>query len=270
MVMRRIARELIRPMRQIRSMVAPPHVPPPPKVTRPRPPKAVKPAHATDFSDTDIAIINAVAPYTMTSPERIVGLVRAIEHLVQAGISGNIVECGVWKGGSTMAAALTLLRLGDSGRTLHLFDTFEGMPPAAEIDRDYAGRPADENKQGSPWLTGDAWCFAGLEEVQKNLTSTGYPAERLRFVPGRVETTIPEHAPERIALLRLDTDWYESTRHELEHLYPRLVPGGVLILDDYGYWQGARHATDEYLGRLEKRPLLCRIDSCARIAVKAA
>ncbi len=81
---------------------------------------------------------------------------------------------------------------------------------------------------------------AGFETVP-------YPAERVHFVPGKVEDTVPQKAPESIALLRLDTDWYSSTRHELEHLYPRLVSGGVLILDDYGWWQGARQATDEWL-----------------------
>ena len=90
----------------------------------------------------------------------------------------------------------------------------------------------------------------------------------MRFVPGRVEETIPEAAPERIAVLRLDTDWYESTRHELEHLFPRLAVGGVLIIDDYGHWQGARRAVDEYLAASGARLLLSRIDYTGRMAVK--
>ena len=167
-----------------------------------------------------------------------------------------------------MAVAMTLMRLRQPNRMLHLFDTFEGMPPSADIDRDYTGRSANENRQTCRWSTPESWCRAGIEEVTQNLFTTGYPSELLRFVPGRVEDTIPQHAPQSISLLRLDTDWYESTRHEFEHLYPRLVPGGVLIVDDYGYWQGARRATDEYLASLRNPPLLCRIDTCGCIAVK--
>jgi hypothetical protein len=98
--------------------------------------------------------------------------------------------------------------------------------------------------------------------------ATGYPAERVHLVRGPVEETLPAAAPERLALLRLDTDWYASTRHELEHLYPRLVDGGVLIVDDYGHWQGARQAVDEYFAGTAPPPLLHRIDYTARIGVK--
>ncbi len=104
--------------------------------------------------------------------------------------------------------------------------------------------------------------------VTQTVLSSGYPAERVHVVRGRVEETLPEAAPEHIAVLRLDTDWYISTRHELQHLYPRLVDGGVLIIDDYGHWQGARRAVDEYF-RDEAPPLLLnRIDYTGRVAVK--
>jgi predicted O-methyltransferase YrrM len=110
--------------------------------------------------------------------------------------------------------------------------------------------------------------YSTLAEVQANMARTGFPAERTRFVQGDVGQTIPGEAPERIALLRLDTDWYESTRHELEHLYPRLQPGGVLIVDDYGHWAGAREAVDEYFAQHGIAILLNRIDYTGRIAVK--
>src|SRR5262245_2468597 len=266
MVVQKIAREILRPFRQLHRATV--RTPSPPPRKAPRRPRVERGNYPQDFSAQDIALIEAVVPYTMTSLERLCVLARAVEHVARTGIPGDIVECGVWKGGSMMAAALTLLRLGDTRRTLHLVDTFEGMPPAADVDRDWAGRSADENRETSRWATSTSWCEAGLEEVQKNLRSTNYPADRMRFVRGLVEETIPAHAPEQIALLRLDTDWYESTRHELIHLYPRLVPGGVLILDDYGYWQGVRQATDEYLSTLDRPPLLCRVDCCACIAVK--
>jgi hypothetical protein len=104
--------------------------------------------------------------------------------------------------------------------------------------------------------------------VRRTVLSTGYPEERVHIVRGPVEETIPERAPERLALMRLDTDWYESTRHELHHLYPRLLEGGVLIIDDYGHWEGARRAVDEYFGAEAAPLLLNRIDYTGRVAVK--
>jgi O-methyltransferase len=112
------------------------------------------------------------------------------------------------------------------------------------------------------------WCYAALDEVRRNVGEMGYPGEKLHFVQGKVEDTIPGSAPEQIALLRLDTDWYESTRHELIHLYPRLSAGGVLIVDDYGHWQGSRRAVDEWIAQAGVRILLNRIDYTGRVAVK--
>jgi hypothetical protein len=114
----------------------------------------------------------------------------------------------------------------------------------------------------------DLWAIATIDEVREAVLSVGYPRERIHFVEGPVEETLPSQAPNEIALLRLDTDWYSSTKHELVHLYPCLAKGGVLILDDYGYWQGARRAVDEYLAEEDVPLLLNRIDNTARIAVR--
>jgi hypothetical protein len=111
------------------------------------------------------------------------------------------------------------------------------------------------------------WCNASLDDVTANMRRTGYPPERVTFVEGTVEDTIPRIVPDSIALLRLDTDWYSSTAHELEHLLPLLVPGGVLVLDDYGYWQGARRAVDEYLAQTGIPLLLTPVDYTGRVAV---
>src|SRR5262249_19621719 len=156
-----------------------------------------------------------VKRFTLTPHERIVALIRAVEHLVDTAVAGDIVECGVWKGGSVMAAAQTLLRRGDTGRRLWLFDTFSGMTRPGPEDVSLLDEPAEEQ-----WRTLERWCYAPLEEVRQALFSTGYDRERMRFVEGRVEETLPAHTPEQIALLRLDTDWYSSTMHELVHLYP--------------------------------------------------
>ena len=222
-----------------------------------------------DLDEDARAIIDMVAPFTMTSPERIVALRDAVRHVCRHGIAGSIVECGVWRGGSMMAAALTLLEIGER-RPLYLFDTFDGMPPPGDRDRDFVGASAAALLEAEEPVSGDTWARSPLAEVRRNLSATGYPTELIAFVPGRVEETIPVAAPDQIAVLRLDTDWYESTRHELEHLFPRLAAGGVLIIDDYGHWQGARRAVDEFLAASKAPLLLSRIDYTGRLAVKVA
>jgi O-methyltransferase len=225
-------------------------------------------ARLPDIPEADRTVIRSALPFTMTSIERLAALCAATEYITRCKIPGDVVECGVWKGGSMLAAAQTLARLGDTARELYLYDTFEGMPPPAAVDvAAFTGERADKLLAGSTDKS-DIRAYAPLEEAQKTLARSDYPASRIRFVKGRVEETIPQTAPERIALLRLDTDWYESTRHELQHLYPRLVPGGVLIIDDYGWWEGARRAVDEYIAENSLSILLNRIDLTGRIAVK--
>jgi O-methyltransferase len=221
-----------------------------------------------DFEQDALEVIDRVRPYTMTSAERLYALIQALKYIVRAGIQGDIVECGVWKGGSMMAAALTLLALGDTSRELYLFDTFEGMSQPTEEDIDVYGRPASRLLASKRRVTEATRAFAPEDAVRSNLATVGYPSERLNFVKGQVEKTIPSHAPPQIALLRLDTDWYDSTRHELIHLLPRLSVGGVLIVDDYGHWRGAKHAVDEYLAEQRISLLLNRIDYTGRIAIK--
>jgi hypothetical protein len=218
--------------------------------------------------DDDLGILSRVGPYTMTSRARVSALCRAVEYVVRCGIPGDIVECGVWKGGSMMAAALRLQQLSAADRTLHLFDTFEGMTAPTEHDADLR-TSAEEWMQRETEKNGNTKVlFQSLETVQANLATTGYPPERIVYVKGPVEQTLPARAPERIAILRLDTDFYESTRHELETLYPRLSVGGVLILDDYNFWKGAKKAVDEYLQANQVKILLNRIDHSSRVAVK--
>jgi hypothetical protein len=209
----------------------------------------------------------------MTTPRRIAALCDGVEHVVRADVPGAVVECGVWKGGSMMAAALTLLRLGASDRDLYLFDTFQGMPPPTGEDvfsayDGYSPMRHWRRRANRSVPAESTWHYVPAQEVRDNLLSTGYPAERIHLVEGRVEDTLPGGAPDRVALLRLDTDWYESTRHELEQLYPRLSPGGVLIVDDYGHYEGARRAVDEYFDAHGGRPLLARVDYTGRVGVK--
>jgi O-methyltransferase len=214
------------------------------------------------------AIIKSVRPFTMTSAERISALCHAVRYISRHNIPGDIVECGVWRGGSMMAAALSLQAEQELSRTLYLFDTFTGMPPPSDIDRTaLSGEAASsllEKADGSSQI----WACASIDDVRANMAATNYPSGCVKFVEGRVEDTIPSEAPEDISVLRLDTDWYESTKHELIHLYPKLSVGGVLIIDDYGYWEGARKAVDEYINQNGLVIFLHRIDDTGRIAVK--
>jgi hypothetical protein len=222
-----------------------------------------------DFDEATAATFRSVEPFTMTSMERVFALCKAVEYVVANDIPGDIVECGVWKGGSMMAVARTLMARR-AVRKLHLFDTFEGMPPPAEVDKDFKGVPAAIYLQSEDKRTSWIWAYSPLEEVQRNLRSTGYDESQITFTQGKVEDTIPARAPQQISLLRLDTDWYESTWHELVHLYPRLSVGGALIVDDYGHWQGVRKAVDQYIDEFRPKILLNRIDCTGRIGVKGA
>lgn len=221
-----------------------------------------------DFDETTRQLIRSVWPYTMTSPERLFSLRRSVEYVVKCEIPGAIVECGVWRGGSMMMVARTLLELGVRDRHLYLFDTFEGMSEPTTVDKEYSGKSAKDLLERSDKQSSRVWAYSTLEEVRRAMQDTGYDERNTFFIKGKVEETLPGQAPQNIAILRLDTDWYESTYHELVHLYPRLVPGGVLILDDYGHWEGARRAVDEYISSQNLRLLLNRIDYTGRICVK--
>lgn len=196
--------------------------------------------------------VAAVRMYTRTTPAQVVALCEAVRYISASGVNGDVVECGVWRGGSMMAAARTLLENGDRSRSLWLYDTFSGMSEPGRDERDE--RPA----------------AVSLPAVQRTLAKAGYPESRIEYVVGRAVDTIPDTMPPAIALLRLGSDRYDVVRHELEHLAPRMSPGAVLIVDDYGAAQGARRAVDEYIGRTRTPLLLHRIDHAARIGVLAA
>jgi O-methyltransferase len=223
-----------------------------------------------EATSQDREVIGSVRPFTMTSSERIWSLLRAVEYVHDNKVAGDFVECGVWRGGSVMAMIAQLKNLNAPERRIWLYDTFEGMtaPTTHDVDS-VAGITAAQLLDSTEVADGNnVWCVASIEDVEANLSRTGYAREHLVFVKGDVAVTLKETAPERIALLRLDTDWYESTKAELEILYPKLVPGGVCILDDYGHWKGARKAVDDYFEEIGARPLLMPIDFSGRIFTK--
>jgi O-methyltransferase len=212
----------------------------------------------------ELAVIARCRPFTMTSIERLWAVIRAVQYVTAREIQGDFVECGVWRGGSSMAAALTYQALGRSPR-LWLYDTYEGMTAPTDEDR-LMGAGEDPQARYARLKDGEGsdWCRASIEDVRNNLSF--YPD--IEFVRGKVEDTLPVTQPDRIAILRLDTDWYASTKVELETLWPRLSDGGVLILDDYGHWGGHKQAVDEFFA--DKPPyLMHRTDDTGRVLVKA-
>lgn len=218
--------------------------------------------------DTFRRIYNRCREYSICSVAAMFALYKSIEYIVKNNIEGDFVECGVYRGGSAMFMALTLEHFNQTGRNIYLYDTFEGMSPPSDNDISINGDHAKDLLYKGDKKAHQMQCIGPIDEVTKNLESTAYPERHLIFVKGKVEDTIPETVPSKIALLRLDTDWYESTKHELEHLYPILSHNGVLIIDDYGYWDGVRHAVDEYFENNSAAVFLNRIDSTVRVCRK--
>ena len=222
-----------------------------------------------DMDEDFKAVYELCRDYTATSIERMYGLFKAIKFVIDANIPGDFVECGVWKGGSAMLMAYTLSHMQDTTRKIYLYDTFAGMTKPTEKDTLIAdGSPASKTWKKLQKDNYNEWAFSPIEEVKNNMLMTNYPQDNIVYVKGKVEDTIPATVPDKIALLRLDTDWYESTYHELKHLLPLLSQRGVLIIDDYGHFAGAKEAVDTYFKENRIAMLLNRIDYTGRIGIK--
>lgn len=213
-------------------------------------------------------IITICKPYTMTARSNLNAIIEAVRYLDRNKINGALVECGVWRGGCVMAMAEShRLWSGQISREIYLYDTFEGMSKPTDLDiRDNGINAVDTFQEYE--LEDRKWCYASYEDVNENLKKLDIDLNKVRLIKGMVEDTIPLSTPESIALLRLDTDWYESTKHCMEHLFPLLVKGGVLILDDYGTWEGAKQAVDEYIEKYNVPILLNAVNKTVRVAIK--
>lgn len=188
-------------------------------------------------------IISIVYNNTMCSKLRVKALTKAIHYIVDNDVPGDFVECGTWRGGLA-ALMLHYIRKTEDKR-LYIYDTFEGMPEPGENDCGTSKRKYQENK-------GD-WCKADIDIVKSVLQQVDPSYSDLCYlVKGKVEDTLDSITPQTVALARLDTDWYESTKKELEVLYPRVQPRGYVLIDDYTDWNGCRQAVDEYLATIDK------------------
>lgn len=231
--------------------------------------KLNKPAVPQNYSKDFLELIskNDYMPYTMLSLENLYALFNSVRHVTLNHIEGDVVECGVWRGGAMMLAADTLNFLEEKEKKVWLYDTFSGMTQPSEVDIDSNGRSAlSEMSKKTRANNFVDWCFADIKDVTQNMQNTSFPMERVRIVKGNVLTTIPANVPEKISILRLDTDWFDSTKHEIEHLFPRLQSGGILIIDDYGTWSGSKKAIDEYFS--SKNIFLQRVDHTAVLYIK--
>ncbi|MDC1330615.1 TylF/MycF family methyltransferase [Pelagibacteraceae bacterium] len=222
-----------------------------------------------ELTNNEKELINLVKDYSMTPQIRIYSLIKALKHINQKKILGDFVECGVWKGGNIILFKKIIELTNDSSRKIFAYDTFEGMTEPDENDFDISKNlnakilmKKDKDKKTN------IWGVCSLEDVKSNIQANVKNVDDIKFIKGPVEKTldIQENLPEKISLLRLDTDWYSSTKKELEILYKKVSPGGVIIIDDYGHWGGSKKAVDEFF--LDKYVWMHYIDYACRLIIK--
>jgi len=201
--------------------------------------------------------------FSMTGYLRLYSVIWSFKHIMNNKVPGDFVECGVWKGGNLILLK-NLLTFYSINKKILGYDTFEGMSEPSKFDKKYDNRSAIKmykkyKKDKVPWAK------ASLNEVKNNLLRNCKDLKNISLVKGKVESTLKRIVPKRISLLRLDTDWYESTKISLRTLYPKLSKNGILIIDDYGNWKGCRKAVDEYF---KKSKNLFYVEGSCRLLIK--
>lgn len=217
--------------------------------------------HFPDMRETVFwEVFERMKPFTCLNAERFYNIYKSVEYIAQCGIAGHFAECGVFLGGSIIGAAHFAEHFGLGDRKFYVFDTFEGFPTDT-MEKDIAGATYDLST-----LTVFNNNFRAV--VEKNIAASKLDPSKFILIQGLVEETLPSFEIDALAYLRLDTDYYESTLVELDCLYPHLSRGGVVILDDYGHFDGVRQATDDYFRKIGGGPLLQRVDYTGRCGVK--
>lgn len=196
------------------------------------------------LTDANEYLFDKVRPYTMSSRLKLRSLKSLAELLNQNQVPGDFVECGTFKGGSAAVISTALT----SERKIWLFDSFEGLPDVKEeVDgadsKDWVGK-----------------CRAAEEDVLEALKTVGVSPEQYLIRKGWFQDTFKQTLPEQVALLHCDADWYDSVLLTLETFYDRIPPGGVVVLDDFGWWEGCREAFYDFCGKRNEKPLLERVD----------
>ena len=218
-----------------------------------------------EISNDELKILKEITNFSMSTPANHWAIIQSLKHIKENDIKGDIVECGVWRGGNLILFKKIIDKL-NLEKKIFAFDTFEGMPEPGKEDFDLKNINAEKIYKN--YKKKDLkWCFSNIDEVKSNVSKffkNDY--KNFNFIEGKVEETLmyEENLPQSISLLRLDTDFYDSIKKSLEVLYPRLVKGGVLIIDDYGQWKGARKAVDEYF---KTKPFLFYVDHTCRLFI---
>ena len=225
--------------------------------------------YVPEISDEELKIIKKIQPYTMCKMANHWAIIQSLKHIKKNNIEGDLVECGVFRGGNIILFKKIIDLIGIQ-KKIFAYDTFEGMSKPGEFDKDLKDINASDtyNKYKSSKVP---WCFSEINEVKNNILKFNIEiANNFKFVKGKVEDTLKNESnlPKKISLLRLDTDFYESTKIELNVLFPRLQPGGILIIDDYGHWKGSKKAVDEYFYNDKKFNWFHRIDYASRLLIK--
>ena len=205
--------------------------------------------------------MNICGQHTMTSRERQIQTLNSIEHIVKNNIDGDIIEIGVWKGGGVMIMLYKLLQLGVNDRHVHLYDTFSGMTEASELDVNPHGQSAKNEKYFN-----DVKCECPYDITYNNIKSVGYPMDLIHFHIGDIRNVDTDSIPKKIAILRLDNDWYELYKFELPIFEPNVSTNGIITIDDYSYWSGCKRAVDEFIN--DKDIQLNIIDNCGVFWIK--
>ena len=223
-----------------------------------------------EINNEEIKIINQCKKYSMGGELRMSVLINLVKLINQKKIKGDFVECGVWRGGNIILFQKLIEYFSIKNKIIYGYDTFEGMTPPSKFDIYQNKKTAKflmskEKKNHNLEHTIHAIC--SLDQVKKHINDAT-KINNIKLIKGDVVKTlkINQNLPKKISILRLDTDFYDSTKIELEILYPRIQTGGVLIIDDYGEWKGSKKAVDEYFKN--NMPFLHIIDQSSRYLIK--
>ena len=204
-----------------------------------------------NLSEFKNKMIDVCYEYSMMNSKRLWNIFHCSESVLNENIEGDFVECGVFKGGGIILMS-AIIEYNKKQKKVWAFDTFEGMSKPDENDKDYSGEDAMIHWKVFNNKEFNKWCYTSLNEVKSNVSQASkrlkLELDNIKYIKGDVEKTLNDNAnlPKKISILRLDTDFYKSTKKELEVLYPKLSVGGFLIVDDYGYWEGSKKACLEY------------------------
>ena len=204
-----------------------------------------------NFNDYENRMISVAYKSSMMNSKRLWNILECSKDVLKNNIEGDFVECGVFKGGGIILMSSIVSKFKIK-KKIWAYDTYAGMSKPDENDIDYSNEDAMMHWKAFKNNDFNSWCYASLNEVKNNVNSASkildFNLENIIYVKGEVEKTLKDknNIPEKISILRLDTDFYKSTKIELEILYPKLSIGGYLIIDDFGYWKGSKKACLEY------------------------